>query len=152
MSRSPGRRRLPTLAAASVLTGLALGAVPAQANPAPATPAPAASTYQVDGARTAAQRDAVARTGVAIEDAEHGALVVTGTAAEVAAVRKLGLTVTALPGPRAPSGPVTDGFPAADSGYHDYAELSAELDRVAAAYPSLVRKSSLGTSYGGRQL
>jgi carboxypeptidase T len=97
-------------------------------------------------------RDAVARTGVSIEDAEHGSLVVTGTPAELAALRRLGFTVTALPGAGTPSGPVTDGFPSADAGYHDYAELSSTIDAAVAAFPALARKSSIGTSYEGRQL
>jgi murein tripeptide amidase MpaA len=155
MSRFHGRRWLLTSVAAAAVTLLAAAATPAQATPAGSAPAaaPASATYRVDGARTAAQRDAVARTGVAIEDAdEHGSLVVTGTAAELDAVRRLGLRVTALPDERKPSGPTTYGFPSADSGYHDYAELTATIDAAVAAYPGLARKTSLGTSYQGRQL
>jgi hypothetical protein len=38
-------------------------------------------------------------------------------------------------------------FPPADSGYHDYAEMSAEVEAVAGAYPNLVRRFS--SAYGG---
>ena len=38
------------------------------------------------------QRSAIASTGAAIDGAEHGALVVTATPAEIAAMRKLGYT------------------------------------------------------------
>ncbi len=149
------RSRLRSLLVLAAVAAVAIVSLPAAASPAPAAPAgPAAALYQVDGARTPAQRDAVGRTGVAIVEAEHGSLVVTGTAAEIAAVRKLGFRVGAAPAPGtpAPGGATTLGFPSADSAYHDYPELTAELDRVAGAYPALARKSSLGTSYGGRQL
>lgn len=43
-------------------------------------------------------------------------------------------------------------FPAADAGYHTYAEMQADISAVAAAHPSLVRIVSIGRSYGGRQL
>jgi carboxypeptidase T len=152
MSRSHGRRWLLTFTAAAAATLVAVATSPVEAAPAPPATSAATASYQVDGARTAAQRDAVARTGVSIEDADHGALVVSGTAAEIAAVRRLGLTVTALPASRAPSGPVTDGFPAADAGYHDYAELTAVIDTAVAGYPALARKTSLGLSYQGRQI
>jgi murein tripeptide amidase MpaA len=145
-------RRLRPLSLAAAVAAVSAAAVPAAAAPAP-SPAPAAAgpaLYRVDGARTAAQRDAVARTGVAIVEAEHGSLVVSGTRQDVAAVRALGLPVAAMPA--APTGPVAAGFPSADAAYHDYAETSAEIDRVVAAHPTLARKSSIGTSYAGRQL
>ena len=146
-------RRLPLLAVA----GAIVAAVPAQAAPMPAAPTPAAPApvgaklYQVEGARAPAQRDAVGRTGAAIVEADHGSLLVTATPDELRAIRALGLRVSAAPA-RTPSGPTTAGFPAADSGYHDYAEMTTEIDRVVAAYPALVRKRSIGTSYAGRQL
>lgn len=149
MSRSRISRLAVVLVAAAAT---AVATVPADAAPpAPAASGPAAALHHVDGVRTPTQRDAVARTGVAIVEAGPTSVTVTGTAAELTAVRRLGLRVTAIPS-AAPTGPLTSGFPSADAGYHDYAELTAELDRVAGAYPALVRKSSIGTSYGGRQL
>lgn len=149
------RSRIPRLALVlAAATATAVSTVPASAAPPrPAGPAAtvAPALHQVDGVRTPAQRDAVARTGVAIVEAGHGSVTVSGTAAELAAVRALGHTVTAVPA-AAPTGPATSGFPSADAGYHDYAELTAELDRSAATYPALVRKSSIGTSYAGREL
>jgi hypothetical protein len=149
----PRAARLALVLAVAGAVAAATAAVPAAAAPPrPAAPAAAApALYQVDGVRTPAQRDAVARTGVAIVEAGHGSVTVTGTAAELAAVRRLGRTVTAVPA-ALPTGPVTSGFPTADAGYHDYAELTAELGRVATAYPAIARRTSIGTSYGGRQL
>jgi hypothetical protein len=152
MSRFPGLRSALTVAA---IAAAAVVSVPAQASPAPSTSAaPSSAAYQVDGARTAVQRSAVASTGVAIDGVEHGALFVTGTPAEVAAVRKLGFTVTALPPVNSgtPSGPVTYDFPSADSGYHNYAEQNAVVDAAVTAYPALIRRQTIGASYEGRQL
>ncbi len=43
-------------------------------------------------------------------------------------------------------------FPAADSNYHDYGEVTAETAAVAAAYPALVSRISIGTTYQGRTM
>jgi carboxypeptidase T len=43
-------------------------------------------------------------------------------------------------------------FPPEDSGYHNYAEMVADLQTVAAAHPATVHLFSLGTSYEGRDL
>ena len=44
------------------------------------------------------------------------------------------------------------GFPSSHSGYHDYAEMTAEVLAVQDAHPDLVRRFSIGTSHEGRQL
>jgi carboxypeptidase T len=151
MSRSRAARLALVLAAAVATAVATVPAAAAPPSPTAASPAATPVLYQVDGVRSPLQRDAVARTGVAIVEAGHGSVTVTGTGAELATLRKLGYRVTAVRSVAA-TGPATSGFPSADAGYHDYAELTAELDRVATAYPALVRKTSLGTSYAGRQL
>jgi carboxypeptidase T len=51
------------------------------------------------------------------------------------------------------SGPVpATAFPAGDEGYHDYAELTAEIHAIAASRPDIVALFSIGTSYEGREL
>ncbi len=156
MSRFPGRRVLLTSVSAAAAILLAVSATPAQAGPAPSAPAaaPASAQYEVGGARTAIQRSEVASTGAAIDGAEHGSLFVSATPAEVAAIRKLGFTVTAVPpvGSGTPSGPGTNDFPSADSAYHNYAEQNAVVDSAIASYPGLIRRQSIGSSYEGRQL
>lgn len=59
------------------------------------------------------------------------------------------LVVTALIGPAAGT---AQAFPAADSGYHTYEELTAAIRAVEAAHPGLVRISSIGRSHEGREL
>ncbi|MGC4768115.1 M14 family zinc carboxypeptidase [Micromonospora sp. DT44] len=151
-------RRVLVLA---VVTGL--GIVTVAAGPVAAQPAPdrttepaAASGYRVLGPRTLADRNAVARTGAAIDYSEHGVLHVSATAAEAAAIGKLGYRLEPLaPPPSAERGAGEMGtlaFPPADSNYHDYAELTAVVNQAVADHPAIARKISIGTSYEGRDL
>lgn len=43
-------------------------------------------------------------------------------------------------------------FPPADSNYHDYAEMVAELQQAALDHPSIFSLFSLGVSYQGRTI
>jgi carboxypeptidase T len=43
-------------------------------------------------------------------------------------------------------------FPSYDSGYHSYPEMVAEIDAAQAAFPAIVKVSSIGKSYGGRDI
>lgn len=43
-------------------------------------------------------------------------------------------------------------FPTADSAFHDYSELNAEIDSLVAEYPNLVSRISIGKSTEGRDL
>lgn len=144
------RRRL-AFAAAVGLTLVTAVAGPAAARPAP-EPEPAATAYRVVGPRTLADRTAVARTGAAIDHVEHGRLYVSATGAEAAAITRLGFRLErdAVPAPAGEIG--IYGFPSADSNYHDYAELTAVVNRVVADHPAIARKLSIGTSYQGRDL
>ncbi|MEV4493201.1 M14 family zinc carboxypeptidase [Micromonospora coxensis] len=151
---SPLRRRL----ALAVAVGLGLVTVttgPVAARPAP-DPEPAAVGYRVIGPTTLADRDAVARTGAAIDYIEHGKLHVSATRAEAAAITRLGFrlekeaTPTADPHDHGDVG--TLDFPPADSNYHNYAELTALVNKVVADHPSIARKISIGSSYEGRDL
>jgi carboxypeptidase T len=109
-----------------------------------AAPAQAASTYRVENVRTQAQRSAVARTGAAIVAVDHGTVTVTAGRSDLRALRRAGFKVVASAR--------TAAFPPADAGYHDYAEMTAELNAIAAAHPDLVRITPIGSSYQGRQM
>jgi hypothetical protein len=108
--------------------------------------------YRVEGPATAQQRSDVARTGAAIDEVAAASVVVTASDAEVTEIKKLGYTVTAMPRALSPSLPKPQDFPPADSGYHNYAELTAVVNQVVADHPSLARKISYGSSYEGRDL
>jgi putative cell wall-binding protein len=70
-------------------------------------------------------------------------------------VRPLRLTVAIVLLLGAAFGPLAGSaraFPSYDSGYHTYAELTDAIRAVAAAHPEIVRISSIGRSYEGREL
>lgn len=111
--------------------------------------------YRVQ-ARTQADRNVIATTGAAIVEVDEGSVLVTATRRDIRKVRRLGFRAR-RPGARprvrggGPRARAAD-FPAADAGFHNYAEMSAQTASVAAANPSLVSRFSLGTSYEGRQV
>ncbi|MCW5850995.1 MAG: zinc carboxypeptidase [Anaerolineae bacterium] len=93
-------------------------------------------------------RSAIAATGAAILEVGHDYVLIEAAPDEVKAVQALGLSVETPTGDDAKM--LT--FPPADSGYHDYAEMVAELQATAAAYPAIFQLSSLGKSYEGRDI
>ncbi|PPK98577.1 zinc carboxypeptidase [Kineococcus xinjiangensis] len=101
-------------------------------------------TYVVDGARTSADRSAVAATGAAILEADHARVVVTATTNEARALQRLGFEVEERFS--------TQDFPAADAAYSTYSEMSARVSAAVSRYPSLVSRTSIGRSYEGREL
>ncbi|MEV6366422.1 M14 family zinc carboxypeptidase [Micromonospora musae] len=149
-------RRALALAVAAGLAFVTVTTGPAAARPGTGPGGSAAAEYRVLGPRTLADRNAVARTGAAIDYSEHGVLHVSATPAEAAAIGRLGFRLEAVPAP--PSTPHTHGdvgtlaFPPADSNYHDYAELTAVVNQVVASHPTIARKLSIGSSYEGRDL
>ncbi|PZF87742.1 M14 family zinc carboxypeptidase [Micromonospora deserti] len=151
-------RRHLALVVAAGLGLLAVAAGPVSARSAPDRSAePATVPYRVLGPRTLADRSAVAATGASIDYSEHGVLHVSATRAEATAITRLGFRlepVAALPTDRGnTAGDVgTYAFPPADSNYHDYAELTAVVNKVVADHPAIARKISIGTSHEGRDL
>lgn len=167
------RRRKPLIAATGLLlamiaSGLSstsaaaqspdqgrIAPVPAAAsNPGGQSAASAPSAqYDVTGVRTPQQRTKISATGVAIDEVHGRNIVVTATAREVAAIRRMGFTVTKLPAHSHDKDTVSAlDFPSSDAGYHNFAELTAEVNKLATDHPSLVRTSVIGTSYEGRNI
>ena len=98
---------------------------------APTQAADPSGDYVVLGARTAAQRSAVGGTGAVVNAVDHAELDVTATRSEVEAIKKLGYQVK--PAPLAATERAQDGlddFPPADSTYHNYAEMTAAVNRT----------------------
>ncbi|MGH3758298.1 M14 family metallopeptidase [Actinophytocola sp.] len=122
---------------------------------APAEPRESAE-YHVSGTIDSHVRNAVAKTGAAINSVEHGALNVTATAAEVAEIKALGLRVDAQPGPVHTHGGTNQAepfdFPPDDSNYHNYAEMTAVIDTALADHPNLLSRQVIGQSYEGRDI
>jgi carboxypeptidase T len=152
--------RPPSRRVTAVVATLAIGLVAAAAGPASADPRSEswsageqheARQYRVLGPRTAAERTAVARTGAAIDHVEDGVLHVTATPAEARAITALGFRIEAVPEPSGGEFGIFD-FPSYDSGYHNYAELTAKVNQVVADHPAIAKKISIGQSYEGRDL
>src|SRR5688572_22700991 len=129
------RRSLAVLAAVALCATAAVSA----SSPAGAEQVPdPAAEYEIHDVRTLSQRNVITRTGVAIEDIEHGVATVTATGAEVSKLRRLGFKVES---------PLTTlDFPPADAAYHNYAETVAEINAAVAAYPAIASKRVIGKS------
>ncbi|MFJ1706385.1 M14 family metallopeptidase [Kitasatospora sp. NPDC088346] len=158
-------RRGKPAAATAVLLALALASPlgnQASAHPVgPDSAAVAADTarqYVAEGPATVADRSAIAATGASVDAVRTTSVVLTATPAEAARVRALGWDLAPLPGradgadgsPQAVDTPAD--FPSADSGYHNYAEATADIDAVVAAHPDIMSKRVIGTSYEGRAI
>ena len=111
----------------------------------PRPPPRPSKTYVVDGVRDSLDRSAVVATGAAIVEVDHASVIVTASPSDVRKLRKLGryrVTRYVAPKAKAKGGlqARAAAFPAADSNYHDYGEMTAETAAIAAAYPSLVSR------------
>jgi carboxypeptidase T len=142
--------RVRSTLAAVVITAVVVAAAPGTAFGAAEDPSGSA-TYEVIGPETFDDVNAVARTGAAVDGVEHGRVTITATAAEVKRIRQLGFQVELVPQPTA-GGVSAQAFPPADSGYHDYAEMVADINALVAAHPAIAQKSSIGLSYEGRDM
>ncbi|MGW7361864.1 M14 family metallopeptidase [Streptomyces sp. NPDC054841] len=163
--RGSGRRSVTRSAALATLLALAV-AVPftATASPAPEPTTPTASAgteeqtrqYEIHGPSTVAERNAIAATGVAIDEAHDHTVVVSANAAQAKRLRALGHVLEALPAPpsRKAAGAAAKAFdfPSADARYHNYAEMNAEIDQRIAAHPNIMSKRVIGKSYQGRDI
>jgi carboxypeptidase T len=133
-----------------VLMLMMVAAVPTAASGQPAVTPPGReesydiATYLIRGVSTKEQRSAIAQTGVALEEIGADWVVVVATPQEIKQLQKKGYA----PEPFAEA----QDFPPADTAYHNYAEMVADIDAVVAAKPSIVKKFSLGKSYENRDL
>ncbi|MFG3495159.1 M14 family metallopeptidase [Streptomyces sp. NPDC047928] len=160
--RIRGRRSatLTALLALAVAAPLTATATTPSAPAAPST-APAATTdevirqYEIHGPATAADRTALAATGVAIDEADGHSVVVSADTAQAKRLRALGYRLEALPTPPArTNGMAVEplDFPPADSRYHNYAEMNAEINQRLQQYPNIMSKRVIGKSYQGRDI
>ncbi|MDI1462818.1 M14 family metallopeptidase [Catellatospora sp. KI3] len=146
------RRRLTVLVSAAALLGALVLTGPADGAPFTGEAISSSAQYLVNGPKTFADRDAIARTGAAIDAIADGKIEITATAAEAKAIKALGFTLTSLAAqPTAPDAQA-QAFPSADSNYHDYNEMVAEINALVAAKPAIMSKSTIGNSYQGRAM
>jgi carboxypeptidase T len=138
------RSSLPGLAL--VLTALLalLAIAPAAAQPAGEGP----QLYKVANVLDVHTRSAIAATGAGIIDVGHDYVLVEATAKEAQAIQRLGLALQRFATPEE----FLKVFPPADSNYHDYAEMVAELQQAAFDHPAIFSLFSLGLTYEGRTI
>ncbi|MGY1396144.1 M14 family metallopeptidase [Streptomyces sp. SS10] len=159
--RSRGRRpaALAALLALTLAAPLSLtAAAPAGADGAHAA-APSADDirqYEIHQHTTPVTRTAIQRAGVTVDEADEETVVVSGRADQIRQLRRQGYEITPL-GAAPDRSTAADGlrlfdFPSADSRYHNYAEMNAEIDQRIAAYPSIMSKRIIGRSYQGRDI
>lgn len=97
-----------------------------------------------------AQRNQIAKTGTLILEVGHDYVLVEATRAERRAIRKAGFKPQKPPA--AIFGPSAQAFPGADSAYHDYNEMVAEIQQAEIDHPAIFDLFSFGTSYEGRTI
>jgi hypothetical protein len=112
----------------------------------------ASAEYIVSGVDTAKETNAVAGTGAAVNSFEHGLLNITATPDEIAKIEQLGFKAERQDAmPRATDATPLD-FPSADSNYHNFNEMTAEINQAVTDHPNILRKTIIGTSYEGREM
>ncbi|SNX63699.1 carboxypeptidase T [Streptomyces sp. TLI_55] len=160
-TRGAGARGGRRTAAFAALLALALAApltsMDASADSA-RKPAPSADDirqYEIHQHTNPVTRTAIQQTGVTVDEADEETVVVSGRADQIKKLRQLGYEVQALGA--APDRLAQDelrlyDFPSADSRYHNYAEMTNEINAVVAAHPDIVSQRVIGTSYQGRNI
>ena len=109
-----------------------------------ASSTPQLHNYRIDGVTTKEQRTAIARTGASIEAIASNYVLIRGYAVQADQARRLGFRVSSFVEP--------NDFPPADSDYHNYQEMSADIDAEVAAHPTIIKKFSIGKSYENREI
>jgi hypothetical protein len=102
------------------------------------------SRYRIPNVLDVQTRSAIAGTGADILEVGPNYVLVNATSDEARALGRLGLKLE----PQV----VEQVFPPADSGYHDYAEMVAELQQAAFDHPDIFSLFSLGLSHEGRTI
>jgi len=118
-----------------------------------AAPAAAQSTgtvelYKISPVFDVKTRSAIAATGAGIIEVGHDYVLAEATPAEARALKRLGLKLERFRTQQE----FLKAFPAADSAYHDYAEMVAELQQAAFDHPAIFSLFSLGLTYEGRTI
>ncbi|MFF7890972.1 M14 family metallopeptidase [Streptomyces sp. NPDC007907] len=163
-TRGAGARTGRRTAALAGLLALALAApLSATTDDAAADSArmPAASAddvrqYEIHLRSTAADRTALQRTGVSVDEVHSHGVVVSGRADQIRKLRAQGYEVSPLGAVPDRSAGEDDvrllDFPSADSKYHNYAEMTNEINSIVSANPSIASQRVIGTSYQGRNI
>lgn len=105
--------------------------------------------YWIPDVFTVEERSAIAETGADIWEVGHDYVLAEATADEKNKIEKKLKKKIAEPSPEQAT---ILAFPSADSNYHDYAEMVAELQQAELDHPEIFDLFSLGLSYQGREI
>jgi carboxypeptidase T len=111
-----------------------------------------AAEYLVSGVRTSAQRSAVAATGAVVNGPEDSRLLITATPSEARKIAAMGFGVVKDTPPATTSDVTPLDFPSADSRFHNYAEMTAEINQALVDHPGLISKTVIGRSFQNREI
>ncbi|HEX9944496.1 MAG TPA: M14 family zinc carboxypeptidase [Thermoanaerobaculia bacterium] len=134
---------LPALAVALTVLIALLALAPAVAQ---SDGGQAVSVYKISGVFGVQTRSRIAATGADVFEVGHDYVLIGATPEETQTLRSFGFKLAELETPEE----FLKVFPPADSKYHDYSEMVAELQQAAADHPAIFSLFSLGTSYEGR--
>jgi hypothetical protein len=144
-----------TLVVAAVTVAVAAASAPYAATAAPPKQFITSAAYEVVGPESFQDVNAIAATGAAVDGIEHGRVLITAIPSEVQAIRNMGFEVFIVPQPVANPGGIgitPQNFPPADSNYHNYAEMVAEINALVASKPAIAQKLTIGNSHEGRDM
>lgn len=127
------------------LLGLTAATIAAAPLPQPNDPTPVSIIRNVFDVQA---RSAIAATGALILEVGHDYVLVEATPQELRAIQRLGMNASA---PTVEEAGIL-AFPPADSNYHDYAEMVAEIQQAEADHGAIFDLFSIGTSYEGRTI
>jgi carboxypeptidase T len=101
-------------------------------------------TYRVSNVTTREDRTAIAQTGADIIEVGTNYVIIRATAQEEQQIARLGYPISQVI--------QAQDFPSADAAYHNYAEMTTDIQQEVAAHPDIVSMFSIGKSYEGRDI
>jgi hypothetical protein len=116
--------------------------------PAAAQSAGTVGLYKISPVFDVKTRSAIAATGAGIIEVGHDYVLAEATGREARELKRLGLKLVRF----RTQEEFLKVFPPADSAYHDYAEMVAELQQAAFDHPAIFSLFSLGLTYEGRTI
>ncbi|MEI5525767.1 M14 family metallopeptidase [Streptomyces brasiliscabiei] len=112
--------------------------------------------YEVHMHSDSKSRTALQQAGVTVDDADDHSVFVSGRADQIKKLKQQGYEVSPLGAAPDRSNGEDDvrlfDFPSADSRYHNYAEMTNEINSVVAANSSIASQRVIGTTYQGRNI
>ncbi|GLW92920.1 M14 family metallopeptidase [Actinokineospora globicatena] len=149
------RKRLSVAVGALAALAVILSTTPGASAKPDAAETRTSAEYAVVGVKTHQERSSIAKTGAAVNGVEDSRLLITATPDEVAKIRKLGYRVdaqdaAAISADRGAAAPAD--FPSADSNYHNYAEMTAVINKAVTDHPGIITKQVVGKTYENRDI